>query len=212
MADATAADITEAAPAAQGTSKPRRKFKWRKWLRALHRDAGYLCVGFTFIYAISGIAVNHIEDLGDTSFEQIEKTETLAFALPADDRTAATKLAETFDIEGEPSDIYRTDESLTVTFERMTVDVDLATRTAYLNGQEPRFFLRIANWLHVHRQTTAWTYIADAYAIMLLYLAISGVFMISGRKGLIGRGGILVAIGVAIPIVFVVASGGPTGG
>ena len=35
---------------------------WRPWMRAVHRDAGYVVVGLTFIYALSGIAVNHLTD------------------------------------------------------------------------------------------------------------------------------------------------------
>jgi hypothetical protein len=35
---------------------------WRWWFRVLHRDVGYLCVGLTLIYAVSGIAVNHVAD------------------------------------------------------------------------------------------------------------------------------------------------------
>ena len=35
---------------------------WRKWNHALHRDIGYLCIGLTLVYALSGIAVNHIRD------------------------------------------------------------------------------------------------------------------------------------------------------
>lgn len=34
---------------------------WRKWNNILHRDIGYLTVGLTIVYAISGISVNHIE-------------------------------------------------------------------------------------------------------------------------------------------------------
>jgi len=216
MAEATAeaAPVESAAADTETAAKPKRKrrIKWRKVLRAVHRDIGYLAVGFTFIYAISGIAVNHIADLGDTSFTQIEKTVPLDFDLPADPKAAASVVAEKLDIDGELVDAYQaTDTQLILTYEQMTADIDTASKTVFLNGQEPRFFLRIANWLHVHRQTTAWTYIADAYAIMLLYLAISGMFMIAGRKGLFGRGGLLVAVGIAIPIVFVVASGGPTG-
>jgi hypothetical protein len=36
--------------------------KWRKWNNILHRDIGYLVVGLTIIYCISGIAVNHVQD------------------------------------------------------------------------------------------------------------------------------------------------------
>ena len=35
--------------------------KWRKWNRAVHRDFGYLFLGMTIIYALSGIALNHMK-------------------------------------------------------------------------------------------------------------------------------------------------------
>ena len=78
-------------------------------------------------------------------------------------------------------------------------------------GREPRFFLRVANWLHYNRGKAAWTYIADAYAVLLLYLAISGLFMIKGKLGLRWRGALLVSLGAAVPIAYVVLSGGPSG-
>jgi hypothetical protein len=76
-------------------------------------------------------------------------------------------------------------------------------------GQEARPFLRAANWLHLNRGKKAWTYAADAYAAGLLVLATTGIFMIPGRKGLLGRGALLVAIGVALPVLYVTLSGGP---
>jgi hypothetical protein len=45
--------------------------------------------------------------------------------------------------------------------------------------------------------------------VLLLYLAISGIFMIKGRLGLKWRGMILVSLGIAVPITYVVLSGGP---
>jgi hypothetical protein len=35
------------------------------------------------------------------------------------------------------------------------------------------------------------------------------MFMLPGKKGLIGRGGIFVVLGIAIPVVYVTWSGGP---
>ena len=77
------------------------------------------------------------------------------------------------------------------------------------DGQRPRFLLRVANWLHLNRGKQAWTYVADGYAVFLLFLAASGLFMLPGRKGLVGRGGIFVALGVAVPVLYVTLSGGP---
>ena len=36
--------------------------KWRKWNRAIHRDLGYFFFAMTLIYAISGVALNHLDD------------------------------------------------------------------------------------------------------------------------------------------------------
>ena len=33
----------------------------RRWNNLLHRDIGYLCVGMTLVYAISGIVMNHFK-------------------------------------------------------------------------------------------------------------------------------------------------------
>ena len=38
------------------------KTTFRSLSRALHRDLGHLAVGLTFVYALSGLAVNHILD------------------------------------------------------------------------------------------------------------------------------------------------------
>ena len=34
--------------------------KIRKWNRIIHRDLGYIAVGLSLVYAISGVVVNHI--------------------------------------------------------------------------------------------------------------------------------------------------------
>jgi hypothetical protein len=69
----------------------------------------------------------------------------------------------------------------------------------------------MANWLHYNRGKAAWTYIADAYAVLLLYLAISGLFMIKGKLGLRWRGLVLLGLGASVPILYVTLSGGPQG-
>ena len=35
---------------------------WFKLNRSLHRDIGYFCIGLTLIFAVSGIALNHLDD------------------------------------------------------------------------------------------------------------------------------------------------------
>ena len=65
-------------------------------------------------------------------------------------------------------------------------------------------------WLHATRGKQAWKYISDVYAIMLLYLSLSGLLVIKGKLGLRWRGTILVVAGVCVPVAYVALSGGPT--
>ena len=204
------ADDADASSPAEPTKKRRRQLKWRPWLRALHRDFGYIAVGLTFIYALSGLAVNHIADW-DPNFENYEREVVLDVELPKDDdQAAAAIVTEALGIEEEPIDVYRvTDELLEVAFDRRTLHVTLSDGAVFEEGREPRFFIRAANWLHLNRGKKAWTRFADGYAIVLLFLATSGMFMIPGKKGLLGRGAVLVMAGIAIPLVYLTWIGSP---
>ncbi len=186
--------------------------RWRGWLRALHRDAGYVIVGLTFIYALSGLAINHVGQI-DPNFKAVTTEYALEVDVPTDDVDAAARaVLGQLRIEAEPRDYFFEDEDrLEIYFDKRTVVADLKVRTITDRKEEPRFFLRIANWLHYNRGKAAWTYFADGYAVLLLFAATSGVFMLKGRKGLIGRGGILILLGALIPILYVHFSGGPGG-
>ena len=209
---ATTITPTPGAKSATANAPRARKPSLRPWLRALHRDVGYLAVGFTIIYAVSGLSVNHIADLGDPSFKDVNRIHVLARP-PRDTSTEAVTSAALaqLGIDQKPSDVYRasdTELDITLTDEHR-LHVDLARGTIEEEAREPRFFLRLANWLHLNRGKKAWTYLADGYAVFLLFLALSGLFMIPGKKGLLGRGGVLVAAGVMVPVLYVVLSGGP---
>jgi hypothetical protein len=186
----------------------------------LHRDAGYLAVGLTFVYALSGLAVNHIEDW-DPNFVAIQRAFQLPTAelpsirpSPGDSNSTANAAQRVLRLLGRgkelPLDAYATDaEHFDITLQKSTLYVDLSDGTVREEGQKPRLLLRVANWLHLNRGKKAWTLIADGYAVFLLFLATSGLFMLPGRKGLWGRGGLLAVAGASIPILYVVLSGGP---
>ncbi len=109
-----------------------------------------------------------------------------------------------------PREVYAAgDDAVDILFERRTLHVTPSTGKVVEEGQSPRLFLRAANWLHLNRGKRAWTLVADSYAVILIYLAISGLFMIPGRKGLLGRGAVIALLGAAVPVGYVLLSGGP---
>ena len=169
---------------------------------------GYVAVGLTFVYAASGLAVNHIADW-DPNFRNFESVHEVG-PLTGDEKAVATQALAKLGISGEPQDVYASaPDQIDITLERRALHVNPMTGHVVDQGQKPRFLLRVANWLHLNRGKKAWRYVADGYAGALLFLAMSGMFMIKGNKGLIGRGAILVAVGVAIPVLYVTLAGGP---
>ncbi len=183
--------------------------RWRARLRSLHRDVGYLIVGLTFVYALSGIAINHLEDW-DPNFSGEHETVELSQPLPQQTDEAVAVIKRELGILEAPSNVEDYGVELEVEFGRhRTVRADRESGQLFDDRQEPRFFLRVANWLHYNRGKAAWTYVADSYAILLLFLAVSGVVMLRGRKGFLGRGVILISLGVLVPIVYVHLAGGP---
>lgn len=189
-------------------TEPRKSFAWRPLLRALHRDMGYVVVGLTVIYAVSGLAVNHIADW-DPNLTHYDASHELG-ALQGDADAIAANVRGKLGIKDEPREVYAAaPDDIEVLFDRRTLHINPMTGHVADEGQKPRFFLRLANWLHLNRGKPAWRYIADAYAAVLLLLSVSGMFMIRGPKGLLGRGAVLVAAGIAIPVLYVTLAGGP---
>jgi hypothetical protein len=168
----------------------------RSLIRALHRDLGYLAVGLTVVYAVSGLAVNHIADW-DPNFAHSERVVELGRPVDAAAVLMALGIHET------PREVYRASpRQLEISFDRRRLHVDTESGRVVDEGDSPRFFLRAANWLHLNRGKKAWRWFADGYAAGLLALALSGIFMLPGKRGIRGRGAVFVAIGVAIPVVY----------
>lgn len=180
--------------------------RWRRWNAAIHRDLGYLCAGLTVVYAISGVAVNHTADW-NPNYRTVERTVALDGDLAAGDPGApafAAAVLERLGVEEESRGSFRPDPGTLQIFlgEGTSVTVDVAAHTATLEAVRDRRGLRQVNFLHLNHPKRLWTWMADAYALALALLAVTGLFVLRGRNGITGRGAWLTAIGVAVPALF----------
>src|SRR5262245_31411881 len=150
------------------------KKRWRAWLRAIHRDVGYCAIGFTVIYAVSGIAQNHIEDWGEVSYKSYEKT--LTMPAPTDDAPDDVAIQAVVDRAGlgVPTSKYRAGDEIRLEYGN-GAKVTAIGGSVTIQGRERRAFIGAANYLHTARNKKGWKYVADAFALLLLYLAISGI-------------------------------------
>ena len=176
---------------------------WRRWNYLLHRDIGFLCIGLTLLYAISGVAVNHIQQWNPSySVERVETNIGPVVGNPADAATALTIL-ERLSEPGKLESSYRPDRNrLQLFVEGRSITVDLPSGHVVHDRAIPRPVLREMNFLHLNHPKKAWTWFADLYAIALAFLAISGLFML--RRKTLRRGLVLTSVGVVIPVFFLI--------
>ena len=78
--------------------------------------------------------------------------------------------------------------------------MDLPTGNVIVESTTPRPVLREMNQLHVNAPKGLWTYIADLFALGLIFMGISGLFILKGKKGLGGRGKWFVLAGTVVPV------------
>jgi len=178
--------------------------KWRKWNNIVHRDLGYLCAGLTVIYVISGVAVNHIADW-NPSFD-VDRREVRVAGITPGELTTPDGVRAVLARAGLGTE-YRTTfptDSVTVRIfvEDGVVDVNHGAGTATVEIVRPRPIFRQANFLHLNHAKRLWTWLADLYAVALGLLAVTGLFVLKGKKGITGRGAWLTGAGVVLPIVF----------
>lgn len=176
----------------------------RKIIIATHRDLGYLFAGLTVMYAISGVAVNHIHHWNPSFDIDWTVHQVGAFDSGADEAIVAQVL-EHLEIEEQPNAVIRTaPERLEIFLEGRTLQVDTSSGRVADERVSTRPVLFELNYLHLNNAKGLWTWVADAYALGLLILALTGIFILRGKKGLGGRGRWLLLTGVAIPVVFLI--------
>lgn len=181
-----------------------KKFNWRKWNRAIHRDLGYLSFALTIIYGLSGIAVNHINDWNPN---YIVTQKEVRLQIPGNVQQASSleikKMLEPIDEDQNyKKHIVSSDNSMKIFIKGGNIVVDLVSGEGYLETLRRRPVFNLVNFLHFNPGKW-WTWVADIFAGSLITLAISGLFLIKGKNGITGRGAVLTAVGIAIPLIFV---------
>ena len=179
------------------------KKNWRGVLRAIHRDLGYACVGLTIVYAISGVAVNHVEHWNpnlDITHERVALG-PIEHTAPVADATVQDILSR-LSLPGEVKTTFQSSpDTLRIIQEGVTVDLDLNSGRGLIERKSTRPVIYETNVLHLNHPKGAWTWIADLFAISLAFLALSGMLILKGRQGVLQRGLWFTIGGIVLPIV-----------
>lgn len=172
--------------------------KLLKKLRSWHRDLGFLMVGICFVYAISGILLNHMGEK-DPAFKTEEKSLQLEPRLSREelmtswnhrkDLPAAKKVLP---VDEDHSRLML--EGGIGIYNSQTGKVDYEKHTK-------REFIYWINRLH-YNKIRGWNIMADFFAASLIFFSVSGLLIVRGKRGISGRGKWFLLLGLLIPVIY----------
>lgn len=179
--------------------------QWLKWCRLVHRDVSYFFAGMVLIYAISGLVMNHRDSINPNySIERhvytaeqplpaqsaITKADVITLLEPIDEAKNYTK--HYFPQPGKMKVFLKGGSNFMINLETRQVIYEKVTRRPVLSAMS-KLHYNPGSW---------WTYFADAFAIALILITLTGLFMVKGSHGLWGRGGIELLLGLLVPLAF----------
>ncbi len=162
--------------------------------------------GMTIIYGISGIALNHgVARHWDPGI--ISRSETFQFQAPLQkDSVDRNVVEQLLDLTGEKRDFkqyyFPGEDYLMIYLKGGHILVELSSGEVAVTKVRSRPFFNEMNYLHYNKPKKLWTWFSDLFALALILMALSGLIMVRGKKGITGQGGILAAIGILIPLLF----------
>jgi len=178
---------------------------WLRKLRRLniatHRDVGYFFSSLIIIYCLSGIALNHVNDWNpdfiiEKKIIQVKGNYTARDLTPEIINGFGRMVDESkFKVYDTPTPtrvkIYYDNASLLIDFSNGEGIYEKVSR-------RPVFFQ--SNILH-RNSLRGWKWASDVFALMLIVISITGLFILKGKKGLSGRGKWLIAAGGLPPLI-----------
>jgi len=174
----------------------------RKWLRILHRDLGYFMAGVVIIYAVSGLAVNHIDDWNP---DYVIERSTVFLDLPPDPEkctrervlTCLKDITRGGDYHGHD---FPSRKRIKIYLAHGSIMARLGEKEGQLETIRRRPVFFESNRLHLSPKGW-WLAFADLFAVSLIFITVSGLVLLRGRAGLAGRGKWLVGAGFLIPLL-----------
>lgn len=179
--------------------------KIRRFLRVLHRDFGYFIVGMTIVYVVSGIYLNHRHDFNPDYTILFEEITTTPISAESYDEQTVISLLEQFEQRPEYRKHYVTNQgNIKVFIANGEVVVYPQRGIAELTLLKQRPLIFEMNKLHKASIGSVWKWTSDLMAFTLLFVALSGLFLLKGSRGFLSWGWIWTITGILVPVVFVI--------
>jgi len=181
----------------------------RKLIRVLHRDLGYFFFGLSIIYAVSGIALNHLRDF-NPNYEI--KHYDLQIPAPIKQEVVDIEWIESMLTEYDIKESYKkfyfpADNQLKVFLDKGNLTVNLISGEGLLETIYKRPILFEMNFLH-YNPGVWWKWFSDIFCVAWIIISVTGLFLIkSGKHSIKRRGAAWTIAGIIVPVLFLIIYG-----
>lgn len=180
--------------------------KWQlKNLRSLntaaHRDFGYFFSTLIIVYCLSGIALNHVNEWNPDFI--IERKEVVLSKQYVPSQVSQNEIAELNKLVGEET--YKvfdfpTPTQVKIYYDNASFHVNFTEGKGVFESVKRRPVFYQANVLH-RNSLKEWRWASDAFAVFLIVINLTGIFVLSGKNGITGRGKWLIVAGFLPPVI-----------
>jgi len=181
--------------------------KIRKFIRDIHRDFGYVFFAMTVIYGVSGIALNHINDWNPNYIVTDEVVYSdLTKEIGVDKDKILSFLSTIDEADNYKKYYFPSDNKLKIFINNGSILVNTETGEARIEKLTRRPVFYQFNYLHYNNAKKIYTWFSDIFAVSLILLAVTGLFMIKGKNGITHRGAWLTLLGILLPLILYLIS------
>lgn len=177
----------------------------RRWCRVIHRDLSFFFAGIILIYAVSGIVMNHKDSI-NPHFTVTQKEYKIDKDLSDKSKVDEETVLGLLEPLGETKNFtkyYYPKPNLIKVFLKGGSSLVINTQSGEAAYESVKRRPLISPMVQLHFNPGKWwTWFADTFAVCLIAITLSGLVINGGPKGLRGRGGIEMIIGLLIPILF----------
>lgn len=168
---------------------------------ALHRDIGYACASLILAYCLSGIALNHI---GDWNPDFVISKQTVSLSRPYIREDITKERIAEFGrlVQEESYKVYDfpTADQVKIYYDNASLHLNFSTGQGTYEKVARRPLLYQVNVLHLNR-LQGWRWASDVFALILILLSLTGLFVLRGKYGLARRGRWLILAGLLPPVL-----------
>jgi uncharacterized protein len=180
------------------------KTKIRRLNAATHRDLGYFFSSLIIIYCLSGIALNHIDEW-NPDFVITKKTIDLKKTYLQKELNDEIILHYSRLVGENSFKVYDspTKDQVKIYFENASLHLNFSTRKGNYESVSRRPIFYHSNIIH-RNNVSGWKWVSDIFALLLIVINVTGLFILKGKHGITGRGKWLMLAGTVPPIAILV--------